>query len=261
MKLLPTGQIEALRRLAAQKLPAGEIAQAMAARFGIPPAAVLRKLALLRTPASGGRWKPDQIEALRMMAERKLSPAEIAQALTAEFGIARTCKAVIGKLTRLREERTRAPRPPRPPGAWPKLKLEAGIRYGKYLVPVEEVRSIGRGQRWRFRCDCGRETVKHASAVKCGQVVSCGRCGLGRRRKDEWRRREDEWPPEQVEALRKLAEQKLPAREIAQAMAAQFGVARSRYAVLGKLYRLHEAEVKPPAKLRQQAAAKDTRAV
>jgi hypothetical protein len=123
-------------------------------------------------------WPPEQIEALRTMAERRLSASEIARALAAQFGVARSRSAVIGKLFRLREEGTRPPRLSRPPGRLPRLKVETGVRYGKYLVAVEEVPTAGRGQLWRFRCDCGVETVKRASDVKCERVASCGHCGL-----------------------------------------------------------------------------------
>jgi hypothetical protein len=123
-------------------------------------------------------WPAAQIKALRTMAEQGQPASVIARALTAEFGIARSRCAVIGKLFRLREEGTRPPRLLRPPGRLPRLKFEAGVRYGKYLVSVEEVPTAGRGQLWRFRCDCGGETVKRASDVKCGRVTLCGRCGL-----------------------------------------------------------------------------------
>jgi hypothetical protein len=65
-------------------------------------------------------------------------------------------------------------------GSTARLKIEPGVRYGKYLVSIEEVPSTGQGQIWRFRCDCGNETVKRVSRVKSGVVVSCGRCNLGR---------------------------------------------------------------------------------
>jgi len=65
-------------------------------------------------------------------------------------------------------------------GSTARLKIEPGVRYGKYLVSIEEVPSTGQGQIWRFRCDCGNETVKRVSRVKSGAVVSCGRCSLGR---------------------------------------------------------------------------------
>src|SRR5436190_8321219 len=81
------------------------------------------------------------------MAERRRSASEIARALAAQFGIARSRCAVIGKLFRLREEGTRPPRRlSRPPGRLARLKVEAGVRYGKYLVSVEEVPTAGRGQ-------------------------------------------------------------------------------------------------------------------
>ena len=51
-----------------------------------------------------------------------------------------------------------------------------------------------------------------------------------------------EWPTEQIEALRTMAERRLSASEIAGALTAQFDVARSRSAVLGKLFRLREEE-------------------
>jgi hypothetical protein len=56
-----------------------------------------------------------------------------------------------------------------------------------------------------------------------------------------------EWSPAQIEALRTMAcERRLSTSEIARALAAQFGIARSRSAVLGKLYRLREEEAMPP---------------
>ena len=59
-----------------------------------------------------------------------------------------------------------------------RLKIEAGVRYGRFLVSIEEV-PTGRGQHWSFRCDCGNEVVKRASWVISGEVVTCGyRCGL-----------------------------------------------------------------------------------
>ena len=72
-------------------------------------------------------WPTEQIETLRTMAERRLSASEIARALAAQLGIARSRCAVIGKLFRLREEGTP------PPGRLPRLKVEAGARYGKYV--------------------------------------------------------------------------------------------------------------------------------
>ena len=58
-----------------------------------------------------------------------------------------------------------------------RLKIEAGVRYGKFLVSIEEVRIRGDGQKWRFRCDCGNETVRRASKVISGEAISCGcRC-------------------------------------------------------------------------------------
>jgi hypothetical protein len=50
-----------------------------------------------------------------------------------------------------------------------------------------------------------------------------------------------EWPPAQIEALRTMAEQGQPASMIARALTAEFGIARSRSAVIGKLFRLREA--------------------
>jgi hypothetical protein len=123
-------------------------------------------------------WPPEQIEALRTARERGLSARKIAGILAAQFGIARSRSAVLGKLHRLGKEGTR-PRPPKAPKPTVRLKLEAGVRYGKHLVSVEEVPITGCGQLWRFRCDCGNEIVRPASKVKGGSVNSCG---CGRRR-------------------------------------------------------------------------------
>ena len=69
-----------------------------------------------------------------------------------------------------------------------KSKIKAGVRYGQFLVFVEEVPSTGRRQLWRFRCDCGKETVKRASQVKNGAVTSCGGCSLGYKERNFRRR-------------------------------------------------------------------------
>jgi hypothetical protein len=66
-------------------------------------------------------------------------------------------------------------------------KIKAGVRYGQ-LVFVDEVPSRRRGQLWRFRCDCGKETVKRASQVKNGAVSSCGGCSLGYKERNFRRR-------------------------------------------------------------------------
>jgi hypothetical protein len=55
--------------------------------------------------------------------------------------------------------------------------IDAGVRYGKFLVAVEEA-PTGRGGLWIFRCDCGKETIKRAARVKNGEIVSCGSCSL-----------------------------------------------------------------------------------
>jgi GcrA cell cycle regulator len=124
-------------------------------------------------------WPPEQVEVLRTARERGLSARKIAGILAAQFGITRSRSAVIGKLFRLREEGARPPKLPRAPKAPVRLKIEAGVRYGKHLVSVEEVPITGCGQLWRFRCDYGNEIVRPASKVKGGSVNSCG---CGRRR-------------------------------------------------------------------------------
>jgi hypothetical protein len=59
------------------------------------------------------KWPPEHVGALRTMAcERRLSASEIARALTAQFDIALSRNAVLGKLRRLREEETRPPGSP-----------------------------------------------------------------------------------------------------------------------------------------------------
>jgi hypothetical protein len=52
--------------------------------------------------------------------------------------------------------------------------IAAGQRFGR-LIAVEFVaRDKSRQQRWRFRCDCGGEIIHRVSAVRCGDVRSCG---------------------------------------------------------------------------------------
>lgn len=51
-------------------------------------------------------------------------------------------------------------------------KMAAGQRYGRLvaIIPV----TMGRGSKWRFRCDCGNETVTRATGVRSGGTRSCG---------------------------------------------------------------------------------------
>lgn len=53
------------------------------------------------------------------------------------------------------------------------LKLNSGQRFGRF-VSIERINRRGRGQFWRFKCDCGDETVKRASQVVGGFIKSCG---------------------------------------------------------------------------------------
>ncbi len=57
----------------------------------------------------------------------------------------------------------------------PKLPpMAAGQRYGR-LVAMEFVERGRQGTaHWRFRCDCGKETVTSASRARCGSTRSCG---------------------------------------------------------------------------------------
>lgn len=57
------------------------------------------------------------------------------------------------------------------PFKWP--KTVAGSRYGK-LVAVCLDRKIGKDQFWRFRCDCGTETVFRLDRARSGRKTSCG---------------------------------------------------------------------------------------
>jgi hypothetical protein len=54
-----------------------------------------------------------------------------------------------------------------------RFKDITGQRYGR-LVAIEPVDIRNGGYRWRFRCDCGSETVCAASSVKTGLTRSCG---------------------------------------------------------------------------------------
>jgi hypothetical protein len=55
-----------------------------------------------------------------------------------------------------------------------RLKIEPGVRYGEFLVSIAAAPIKGRGQQWRFRCDCGGEAIKRVSQVISGEAVSCG---------------------------------------------------------------------------------------
>src|SRR5687767_3656879 len=60
------------------------------------------------------------------------------------------------------------------------LLIEAGQRFG-ILTAVERVpNDRWRNQQWRFRCDCGNETITTASYVNLGRATSCG-CDSRRR--------------------------------------------------------------------------------
>ena len=53
------------------------------------------------------------------------------------------------------------------------LHISAGQRFGQ-LVAIERVASPDGHQRWRFKCDCGNETVAQVSHVNSGDTKSCG---------------------------------------------------------------------------------------
>lgn len=52
-------------------------------------------------------------------------------------------------------------------------RMAAGQRYFR-LVAVELVERRGSLYRWRFRCDCGVETIAKAADVRRGRQRSCG---------------------------------------------------------------------------------------
>lgn len=56
-----------------------------------------------------------------------------------------------------------------------KVRIDmAGIRYGR-LVGIESAHRDASGHmHWRFRCDCGAETVAHGGNVRAGRTTSCG---------------------------------------------------------------------------------------
>ena len=56
-----------------------------------------------------------------------------------------------------------------------KVRIDmAGLRYGR-LVAIECAHRDASGHvHWRFRCDCGEETVAHGGNVRAGRTTSCG---------------------------------------------------------------------------------------
>jgi hypothetical protein len=60
------------------------------------------------------------------------------------------------------------------------VAMTSGQRFGR-LVSVERAENNRhRAQQWRFRCDCGEETIIVLASVRTGSTTSCG-C-LGRER-------------------------------------------------------------------------------
>src|SRR5215207_6276117 len=65
---------------------------------------------------------------------------------------------------------------------------EAGQRFG-FLTAVERApNGPQRQQQWRFRCECGDETITRLASVLTGRTTSCG-C-IGRERLAEYRQGE-----------------------------------------------------------------------
>ena len=55
-----------------------------------------------------------------------------------------------------------------------KMRLDVtGERYGR-LLALKPVKSVNRGMKWEFLCDCGNTCVKRLSTVRAGQIKSCG---------------------------------------------------------------------------------------
>jgi hypothetical protein len=50
-----------------------------------------------------------------------------------------------------------------------------GQTFGKLTV-VEQVSSNGNGARWRCRCACGNEVIKHGTALRAAHNRSCKEC-------------------------------------------------------------------------------------
>jgi hypothetical protein len=60
-----------------------------------------------------------------------------------------------------------------------KLRITPGERFGKLVAIAAAPRSASsRHQMFQFRCDCGNELVRAASAVKRSRSISCG-CSRG----------------------------------------------------------------------------------
>lgn len=50
-----------------------------------------------------------------------------------------------------------------------------GERYGK-LVALEFVKRRKQQTMWRFRCDCGKDTIACVADVRYGRTASCSCC-------------------------------------------------------------------------------------
>jgi len=48
-----------------------------------------------------------------------------------------------------------------------------GLKFGR-LTGIRRVANVGRGLRWLWQCECGKETVADPSKVKLGHTTSCG---------------------------------------------------------------------------------------
>lgn len=49
----------------------------------------------------------------------------------------------------------------------------SGLRFGR-LVVQELAQAKGEKKRWRCLCDCGKESISHATSLRAGKTLSCG---------------------------------------------------------------------------------------
>jgi 5-methylcytosine-specific restriction endonuclease McrA len=61
------------------------------------------------------------------------------------------------------------------------VKEETGKTYGHFYV-IEKATSYKGSVRWRCRCECGNEKLVVGSYLRNGQVRSCGKCSLTKKK-------------------------------------------------------------------------------
>lgn len=54
-----------------------------------------------------------------------------------------------------------------------RLKIKTGDVFNR-LTAIEEVKSVGKGQTWKFKCECGNEKISTVHNVYRGNIKACG---------------------------------------------------------------------------------------